>query len=191
MKSTISTASGWPLTPHEYYLYCVSGIYPCPEYYGVKASDVISLEKAIKHDIDKREEKARKNEPAIHGSPSLHVCLRRILSRLRWPIIRDSPRRSTGLRFQSDAISQKLAFYTAVLAQNEKATEYLRSLEPGRTCSSRIRPTGRHVLSCSTSMTCAACSGSSLASNVSLRFIPHIILIQCFHSMSSWNTHIP
>ena len=49
---------------------------------------------------------------------------------------RDYGGRSSGLlpedlrtRF-SQMPSVKLAFYTAVLAQNEKATEYLRSLEP-------------------------------------------------------------
>lgn len=118
------------LTPHEYYLYCVSGIYPCPEYYGVKASDVISLEKAIKHDIDKREEKARKNR-ARYSRQSIAA---RMLKKNPIEItVADHQRLSQKiyrLTLQSDAISQKLAFYTAVLAQNEKATEYLRSLEP-------------------------------------------------------------
>lgn len=32
------------LTPHEYYLYVTTGVYPCDNYYGVKASEMMKLE---------------------------------------------------------------------------------------------------------------------------------------------------
>ena len=48
------------LTPHEFYLYCQTGIYPCDNYFGLKATKMRSLESIIRQKLAKAEEKARK-----------------------------------------------------------------------------------------------------------------------------------
>lgn len=48
------------LTPHEFYLYCETGIYPCDNYFGIKAAELRSLESLIRSKLQKAEEKARK-----------------------------------------------------------------------------------------------------------------------------------
>lgn len=47
------------LTPHEFYLFKESGIYPCDNYYGVKADSLHSIEDIVNHSMA---EKARKTE---------------------------------------------------------------------------------------------------------------------------------
>lgn len=49
------------LTPHEFYLYCQTGIYPCDNYYGVKGTALRSLESIVRTDLIRAEEKARKH----------------------------------------------------------------------------------------------------------------------------------
>ena len=48
------------LTPHEFYLYCSTGIYPCDNYFGVKATELRSLNSIIRQKLAKAEEKAQK-----------------------------------------------------------------------------------------------------------------------------------
>ena len=45
------------LTPHEYYLYRETGIYPCDSYYGQKATNVKSLEDMVNDSLKKQHEK--------------------------------------------------------------------------------------------------------------------------------------
>lgn len=45
------------LTPHEYYLYRETGIYPCDSYYGQKATNVKSLEEMVNDRLRKQHEK--------------------------------------------------------------------------------------------------------------------------------------
>lgn len=47
------------LTPHEFYLYCKTGIYPCDNYYGVKATLLRSLESIVRGKLAVAEKKAR------------------------------------------------------------------------------------------------------------------------------------
>ena len=44
----------------EFYLYCQTGIYPCDNYFGLKATKMRSLESIIRQKLAKAEEKARK-----------------------------------------------------------------------------------------------------------------------------------
>jgi transposase InsO family protein len=48
------------LTPHEFYLYCKTGIYPCDNYFGVEGTELRSLESIVNAALAKAEEKARK-----------------------------------------------------------------------------------------------------------------------------------
>ena len=48
------------LTPHEFYLFCITGIYPCESYYGVRAEDLMPIEELVKIRLEKKEEKKRK-----------------------------------------------------------------------------------------------------------------------------------
>ena len=48
------------LTPHEFYLYSVTGIYPCDNYFGVKATALRSVESLVRTKLEKAEEKAKK-----------------------------------------------------------------------------------------------------------------------------------
>ena len=48
------------LTPHEFYLYQKTGIYPCDNYFGVKATDMRSLAELVNGQLAKAAEKARK-----------------------------------------------------------------------------------------------------------------------------------
>ena len=45
------------LTPHEYYLYRETGIYPCDSYYGQKATNVKPLEDMVNDSLKKQHEK--------------------------------------------------------------------------------------------------------------------------------------
>lgn len=49
------------LTPREYYLYVMSGIYPLDSYYGVKATELMSIEELV----DKRMKKAKERQDRI------------------------------------------------------------------------------------------------------------------------------
>ena len=48
------------LTPHEFYLYCVTGVYPCEDYFGVKATELDSLESIVQRNLKRQEEQAEK-----------------------------------------------------------------------------------------------------------------------------------
>lgn len=47
------------LTPQEYYQYCISGIYPLDNYFGVKSTDILSIEQLV---AAKQERAKRKSE---------------------------------------------------------------------------------------------------------------------------------
>jgi len=47
------------LTPHEFYLYCKTGIYPCDNYYGLKATLLRSLDSIVREKLAAAEKKAR------------------------------------------------------------------------------------------------------------------------------------
>lgn len=46
------------LTPEEYYQYCMTGIYPLDNYYGVEASELLTIEKIVELRMSKAKEKA-------------------------------------------------------------------------------------------------------------------------------------
>lgn len=46
------------LTPHEFYLYQTTGIYPCDNYYGVKADNLKSIEEIVSDKLEKDRIKA-------------------------------------------------------------------------------------------------------------------------------------
>ena len=48
------------LTPHEFYLFKESGIYPCDNYYGVKADSLHSIEDIVNHSMAEKARKAEK-----------------------------------------------------------------------------------------------------------------------------------
>lgn len=48
------------LTPHEFYLFKESGIYPCDNYYGVKADRLHSIEEIVNHHLEEASKKAEK-----------------------------------------------------------------------------------------------------------------------------------
>jgi len=48
------------LTPHEYYLYATTGIYPLDNYYGMKASELQTIEELVKKRREYAEKKAEK-----------------------------------------------------------------------------------------------------------------------------------
>lgn len=52
------------LTPHEYYLYSITGIYPLDNYYGVKANEMMSLEELVSTKQANAKEKAEKRRKA-------------------------------------------------------------------------------------------------------------------------------
>jgi len=48
------------LTPHEFYLYCMTGIYPCDSYFGQKADQLRSLEQIVDAALHRAQKKAEK-----------------------------------------------------------------------------------------------------------------------------------
>lgn len=48
------------LTPHEFYLYTMTGIYPCDNYYGKKATELRTLESIVNSDLERAEKRAEK-----------------------------------------------------------------------------------------------------------------------------------
>lgn len=46
------------LTPHEFYLYTMTGIYPCDSYYGKKATELRTLESIVNSDLERAEKRA-------------------------------------------------------------------------------------------------------------------------------------
>ena len=80
------------LTPAEYYLYVTTGIYPCDEYYGVKAEEMLTIgelmekrkETAAKKEKRRRERNEKKKEddgrmtcpPAVRVGKDLQVLKR-------------------------------------------------------------------------------------------------------------------
>lgn len=81
MKSYNTEQYQYPLaglTPKEFYLYSITGVYPLDSYYGVKASELMSIEELVKkrmatakerqdrikeNNRKKREEKIKLNDP--------------------------------------------------------------------------------------------------------------------------------
>lgn len=49
------------LTPHEFYLFKVTGIYPCDNYYGVKADSLRSLDELVNHRLEVIEKQNKTN----------------------------------------------------------------------------------------------------------------------------------
>ena len=49
------------LTPSEYYQYCATGIYPLDNYFGVKADDLMTIEKLVESKLERLEEKKKKS----------------------------------------------------------------------------------------------------------------------------------
>lgn len=52
------------LTPHEFYLYVTTGIYPLDNYFGVKADKLYTIEEIVDAKIRKKEEESRKRKEA-------------------------------------------------------------------------------------------------------------------------------
>lgn len=52
------------LTPHEFYLYVTTGIYPLDNYFGVKADKLYTIEEIVDAKLRKAEEKSRKRKEA-------------------------------------------------------------------------------------------------------------------------------
>ena len=52
------------LTPHEFYLYSMTGIYPLDNYFGVKSSKMISVEDIVKEKLNKQAEISAKRKAA-------------------------------------------------------------------------------------------------------------------------------
>lgn len=52
------------LTPHEFYLYVTTGIYPLDNYFGVKADKLYTIEEIVDAKLRKAEERSRKRKEA-------------------------------------------------------------------------------------------------------------------------------
>lgn len=50
------------LSPHEFYLYSITGIYPLDNYFGVKSSKFLSIEDLIKAKLDKQKEMSKRRK---------------------------------------------------------------------------------------------------------------------------------
>lgn len=50
------------LSPHEFYLYSITGIYPLDNYFGIKSSKLLSIEDLIKAKLDKQKEISTKRK---------------------------------------------------------------------------------------------------------------------------------
>lgn len=60
------------LTPHEFYLYVTTGIYPLDNYFGVKADRLYTIEEIVDAKLRKAEEKSRKRKE-IHNKRRLEA----------------------------------------------------------------------------------------------------------------------
>lgn len=116
------------LTPHEYYLYCETGVYPCPEYYGVKANDLISLKEVIRHDIARREEKARKNRFRYARQSIAARVLKKDPLQMAAEDHERLSQKIKRLTLKKDDLTTQITFYEDTLAANEKAQDFLHSL---------------------------------------------------------------
>ena len=114
------------LTPHEYYLYITTGIYPCDSYFGVDASRLDTPEELIRRRREEAEraaardrERAQKNrEKGIHaaGKDPMKVVNRDIR------IIEKEQEKLARAKAEAET---RLAFLTRLLERAEKAREFI------------------------------------------------------------------
>ena len=118
------------LTPHEFYLFKESGIYPCDNYYGVKADGLHTIEDIVNHSM---EEKARKAEKMR----SIYTQRSRAAQLLKKnPIdVIENDQLILQERIQSDIqhianVQAEADRLTNTLDQAKKAEEWMKTLEP-------------------------------------------------------------
>lgn len=76
------------LTPSEYYQYCVTGIYPLDNYYGLKAEELMTIEKLVEAKLERLEEKKKqkrkiKEEISLEPSKIIARDQRKVRSELK------------------------------------------------------------------------------------------------------------
>ena len=115
------------LTPHEFYLYTMTGIYPCDSYYGVRATALHSLDSIVRSDIRREEERERKARDRYAERSRVSRLLKK--DPVTMTIDDQNILRKWIARYaeKRDQLSQEVCRLTDVLVQAIKAQEYLQA----------------------------------------------------------------
>lgn len=116
------------LTPHEFYLYCMTGVYPCDNYFGVKASEMRSLESLIRCRLEKAAETARKMRTAYQERSRASQLLKKDPLQMTIDDQRLLIRVINRYKKHRDKIDEEIERLTDVLRQAVEAQEYMESL---------------------------------------------------------------
>jgi len=117
------------LTPAEYYVYVTEGIYPCDEYYGVKATDLMPISELVEARLERRRKQQeaarlraeRRRENAERLSKSAPEMVERDMGRLL-----DELAKWQGAEDQAKA---QVAHIKAIIKKAEAAREFLREAD--------------------------------------------------------------
>lgn len=116
------------LTPTEYYEYCVSGIYPLDNYYGIKATELMSIEKLIESKLARLEEqkkqaKKRKEEQSLNPMKIMARDQRVIKKELKkWEISKEiAEKQIKKLKELQEKINEAIQFYNNASPDIKKA----------------------------------------------------------------------
>ncbi len=88
------------LTPTEFYFYCVSGVYPCDEYYGIKKNELLSVQDLIAARRKTADIKAAKRREAYAKKASSKNIVEKDLLKVR--------RRINALKRNTESEMRKL-----------------------------------------------------------------------------------
>ena len=116
------------LTPHEFYLYSTTGIYPCDNYFGVKACKMRSLESLIRSKLAAAEEKARKMREIYRERSRAAQLLKKDPLNLTIDDQNLLIRVITRYTKHRDKMTEEIERLTGVLEQAVRAQEYLASM---------------------------------------------------------------
>ena len=116
------------LTPHEFYLYYMTGVYPCDNYFGVKATELRSLESLVQERLDKAAEKARKMRETYRERSLAAQLLKKDPIQMTiadQELLMRKIRRYTKHR---DEIDQEITRLEGVLSKAREAQAYMESM---------------------------------------------------------------
>lgn len=116
------------LTPHEFYEYTMTHIYPCDDYYGVKATRLHTLEEIIDDKLNKKKQQADKARKKYQERSRVSQLLKK--SPIELTISDQGILKRTIQKYVNHkaSIENEIDRLEQVLKEAESAEQYLRSL---------------------------------------------------------------
>jgi transposase InsO family protein len=118
------------LTPYEFYLYCKTGIYPCNDYFGQKATRLRSLESIIREAFRKMEEKARRMRDIYRERSRAAQLLKKDPLQITIDDQKLLERVIYRYTKHRDKVDEEIKRLSDVLVQARQAQEFMESLTP-------------------------------------------------------------